>query len=78
MAEMILRLLVLENAGIQIVILMNGLTEVNNWSDNPGTAFDFPLRDKLKNLCDTYGYSLLNMITGETVSDERLLLQLRL
>ena len=47
------------------------LDEVNNWSDNPGTAFDFPLRDKLKNLCDTYGYSLLNMITGETVSDER-------
>ena len=47
------------------------LDEVNNWSDNPGYAFDFPLRDKLKDLCDEYGYSLLNMTTGGTVVDER-------
>jgi alpha-amylase len=47
------------------------LDEVNNWSDNPGTAFDFPLRDKLKNLCDVYGYSLFNMINGGTLSDDR-------
>ncbi len=47
------------------------LDEVNNWSDNPGTAFDFPLREKLKSLCDEYGYSLVNMVTGGTVSDER-------
>ncbi|MEP6847126.1 MAG: alpha-amylase domain-containing protein, partial [Panacibacter sp.] len=47
------------------------LDEVNNWSDNPGSAFDFPLRIKLKDLCDTFGYSLLNMITGGTLSDER-------
>lgn len=47
------------------------LDEVNNWSDNPGSAFDFPLREKLKNLCDSFGYSLLNMLDGKTVSDER-------
>jgi len=47
------------------------LDQINNWSDNPGTAFDFPLRDKLKGLCDEYGYSLLNMISGGTLSDER-------
>jgi len=47
------------------------LDEVNNWSDNPGWAFDFPLRDKLKKLCDEYGYSLVNMTTGDTLVDER-------
>ena len=47
------------------------LDEVNNWSDNPGSAFDFPLRNKLKSLCDEYGYSLTNMTNGGTVSDER-------
>lgn len=47
------------------------LDEVNNWSDNPGTAFDFPLRDKLKNLCDDYGYSMMNMISGGTLTDDR-------
>lgn len=47
------------------------LDEVNNWSDNPGTAFDFALREKLKNLCDQFGYSLLNFLAGDTLSDER-------
>ncbi len=47
------------------------LDEVNNWSDNPGTAFDFPLRDKLKNLCDSFGYSLINMAICDSLSDER-------
>ena len=47
------------------------LDEVNNGSNNPGTAFDFPLREKLKNLCDVYGYSLLEMTNGGTLSDER-------
>ncbi len=47
------------------------LDQVNIKSNNPGTAFDFPLRDKLKSLCDEYGYSLLNLINGETLSDER-------
>jgi alpha-amylase len=47
------------------------LDEVNNWSDNPGCAFDFPLREKLKNLCDDYGYNLRDLTTGGTLMDER-------
>lgn len=47
------------------------LDEVNNWSDNPTTAFDFPLRDKLKSLCDEHGFSLIDMTTGGTLSAER-------
>lgn len=47
------------------------LNEANSWSDNPVSAFDFPLREKLKNLCDTYGYQLSNLKTGGTVFQER-------
>jgi alpha-amylase len=43
------------------------LAENNTWSDNPVTAFDFPLRWKLRDLCDTYGYSLKNLIGGDTI-----------
>jgi alpha-amylase len=46
------------------------LGEVNNWSDNPGSAFDFPLRDKLKNLCDSFGYNLTDLAAGNTLSDD--------
>jgi alpha-amylase len=41
--------------------ILDWLTEANAWSDNPCSAFDFPLRDLLKNLCDTYGFSLKNL-----------------
>lgn len=34
------------------------LNETNAWSDNPVCAFDFPLRDNLRDLCDFYGFSL--------------------
>lgn len=34
------------------------LDEANAWSDNPVGAFDFPLRYRLRDLCDTYGFSL--------------------
>lgn len=43
------------------------LQEVNNWSDNPVDAFDFPLRYKLKDLCDTFGFSLRELETNQTV-----------
>jgi alpha-amylase len=33
------------------------LDEVNAWSDNPVGAFDFPLRWRLRDLCDSYGFS---------------------
>jgi alpha-amylase len=47
------------------------LDQINIQTDNPGAAFDFPLRDKLKSLCDEYGYSVLNMINGGTLQEER-------
>jgi alpha-amylase len=34
------------------------LAEVNAWSDNPVGAFDFPLRWRLRDMCDRYGFSL--------------------
>ncbi|MCL1809282.1 MAG: alpha-amylase family glycosyl hydrolase [Clostridiales bacterium] len=34
------------------------LDETNAWSDNPVGAFDFPLRWRLRDLCDGYGFSL--------------------
>lgn len=37
------------------------LDETNIWSDNPVGAFDFPLRWRLRSLCDDYGYSLRNL-----------------
>lgn len=47
---------------------------IENWVDlanfsnsNPVDAFDFPLREMLKALCDTYGFSLRNLSTWETV-----------
>jgi len=41
---------------------------VTNFSnDNPVHAFDFPLREMLKALCDQYGFSLRNLTTWDTV-----------
>ena len=47
---------------------------IENWVDlanfsntNPVDAFDFPLRELLKALCDQYGFSLKNLTTWETV-----------
>jgi len=37
------------------------LDEANAWSDNPVGAFDFPLRWRLRDLCDGYGFSLRNL-----------------
>ncbi|MBH0206132.1 MAG: hypothetical protein HP498_10035 [Nitrospira sp.] len=45
----------------------NWITETNAWNDNPVGAFDFPLRNMLKALCDVYGFSLRNLATWETV-----------
>ena len=43
------------------------LDEANRWSDNPISAFDFPLRYRLKDLCDTYGYSLRGLLEPGTM-----------
>jgi alpha-amylase len=42
--------------------------DLANFSNsNPVDAFDFPLREMLKALCDQYGFSLRNLTTWETV-----------
>ena len=38
------------------------LDEANAWSDNPVGAFDFPLRWRLRDLCDSYGFSLRTLV----------------
>ena len=43
------------------------LNETNAWSDNPVHAFDFPLRYRLRDLCQVYGFSLRDLIEGGTV-----------
>lgn len=47
------------------------LNETNAWSDNPASAFDFPLRDRLKDLCDSYGYSLKILTDEEALFKDR-------
>ncbi|MBI3600128.1 MAG: DUF1939 domain-containing protein [Nitrospinae bacterium] len=47
------------------------LDETNAWSDNPVGAFDFPLRYRLKDLCDSYGYSLRNLAERGTLAKDR-------
>ena len=47
------------------------LDSVNNWTDNRVGAFDFPLRYRLKDLCDKPGYSLRNLVAGGALYNER-------
>ncbi|HLL74975.1 MAG TPA: alpha-amylase family glycosyl hydrolase [Pyrinomonadaceae bacterium] len=47
------------------------LTSVNTFMDNPVSAFDFPLRYRLKDLCDTFGFSLRALAAGGTLSSEQ-------
>lgn len=49
----------------------NWLSEVNDWSDNPVDAFDFPLRYQLKKLCDTFGFGLRELVGSQTVFYDR-------
>ena len=47
------------------------LDETNAWSDNPVGAFDFPLRWRLQDLCDTYGFSLRHLVEGGVLALDR-------
>jgi alpha-amylase len=47
------------------------LNRVNATSENPVMAFDFPLRGRLKNLCDTHGFSLRNLPRPGTLLTSR-------
>ena len=51
---------------------------IENWVDlanfsnsNPVDAFDFPLREMLKTICDQYGFSLRGLSTWETVTQQQ-------
>jgi alpha-amylase len=48
-------------------IIDDWLAEVNAWNDNPVDAFDFPLRYRLKDLCDSYGFDLRRLTQGEAI-----------
>jgi len=43
------------------------LNQANSFNDNPVSAFDFPLRYHLKDLCDTYGYDLRGLLVSDSV-----------
>ena len=47
------------------------LDSANSWSDNPVSAFDFPLRYRLKDLCDKPGFSLRELVQGGVLSIDR-------
>jgi alpha-amylase len=47
--------------------IMEYLNGVNYFSDNAVSAFDFPLRYRLKALCGTYGFSLKELTYGGTI-----------
>ena len=47
------------------------LDEANAWSDNPVGAFDFPLRYRLKDMCQLEGYSLKNLVERGTLLSDR-------
>jgi len=46
------------------------IAEANIFNDNPVDAFDFPLRELLKQLCDSYGFSLRSLANGDTLLRE--------
>ena len=52
-------------------VIFHWLDQANEWSDNPVCAFDFPLREKLKRLCDQFGFSLKTLVDKDTVSAGR-------
>ena len=47
------------------------LDAVNSWARHRVGAFDFPLRYRLKDLCDTYGFSLRTLADGGVLMKER-------
>jgi alpha-amylase len=46
---------------------LNWVNQANFSNTNPVDVFDFPMRELLKNLCDQYGFSLKNLVHGESV-----------
>ncbi len=48
------------------------LAQANTWSDNPVSAFDFPLRYRLRDLCQSYGFSLKTLCASGTLLTDNL------
>ena len=46
---------------------LHWIENANFSNSNPVDAFDFPLRELLKGLCDQYGFGLKNLVNGETI-----------
>lgn len=51
--------------------ILEWMDSSNSWSDNPVSAFDFPLRYRLKDLCDSYGFSLKRLSEPGTLFQKR-------
>jgi len=47
------------------------LDSVNSWAQHRVGAFDFPLRYRLKELCDSYGFSLRRLADGGVLMKDR-------
>jgi alpha-amylase len=47
------------------------LDAVDDWTDHRVGAFDFPLRYRLKDLCDSYGFSLRTLAAGGVLMKDR-------
>jgi alpha-amylase len=47
------------------------LDSVNNFAEHHVSAFDFPLRYRLKDLCDKFGFSLRGLASNGVLSKER-------
>ncbi len=46
---------------------LHWVEQANFSNSNPVDAFDFPLRELLKNMCDTYGFSLKDLVNGDSI-----------
>lgn len=46
---------------------LNWVNSANFSNSNPVDAFDFPLRELLKGMCDQYAFSLKNLVNGESI-----------
>jgi alpha-amylase len=46
---------------------LNWVNAANFSNSNPVDAFDFPLRELLKGMCDQYGFSLKTLVLGESI-----------
>ncbi len=46
---------------------LNWVNNANFSNSNPVDAFDFPLREMLKGLCDQYGFGLRNLVNGDLI-----------